>query len=408
MIGWLTSCSGKLVEMVNVRYFMRGDELVIKVAGRIDANNARTVEQECDKALLSNPCSHLVFDLEELEHISSAGLRVLLRFAKRVDEMRIENANPAVYDVFEMTGFSELFEVKKALRHISVEGCTIIGRGAKGAVYRIDPETVVKVSYDSSDEALGAIANERELARAAFVMGIPTAISYDVVRVGEYYGAVYELLDASTLGELLSSGEWSEEEVAKAMAGLLAQIHETQTTSSQFSSALDWQLRELELLEGRIPADLYERIVELCSVIPEDGRLIHGDFHLGNIMEQDGELLLIDMDTLAKGNAVLELGPMYNAFVGFGELDHSIIEDFQGITYELSCKLWSDLISGYCQERGLDAGSINLKAEIMGRIRQLRRIIAHGDENTAHGQRVMEHNCKALPRLLSQVEILVV
>ena len=65
-------------------------------------------------------------------------------------------------------------EVRKAYRVISVEGCELLGQGANGRVYRIDPDTIVKIYLNP--DSLPEIQRERELARLAFVAGVPTAI----------------------------------------------------------------------------------------------------------------------------------------------------------------------------------------------------------------------------------------
>ena len=88
------------------------------------------------------------------------------------------------------------------MNRYAAEGCEVIGEGANGIVYRTDPDTIVKV-YKNHD-ALEEIHNERELARKAFVLGIPTAIPYDVVRVGEGYGSVFELLNAKSFAKIIT------------------------------------------------------------------------------------------------------------------------------------------------------------------------------------------------------------
>ncbi|MBR0085199.1 MAG: hypothetical protein IJL97_01480, partial [Lachnospiraceae bacterium] len=71
--------------------------------------------------------------------------------------------------------FTEMMTVEKAYRVVSVEGCEEIGRGANGTIYRIDRDNVVKV-YNNAD-ALEDIQHEREVAKLALILGIPTAIS---------------------------------------------------------------------------------------------------------------------------------------------------------------------------------------------------------------------------------------
>jgi uncharacterized protein (TIGR02172 family) len=387
--------------MGNERFSMRGNSLVARLVGRLDAMNAEEVEQDVKSALASHNGSSIILDLEDLSYVSSAGLRVFLRLAKQTGKLSIENARSAVYEVLEMTGFSEMFEVRKAFRRVSIDGCDEIGRGAKAAVYRLDPETIVKVVFDTGEETVADIERERVLARTAFVAGIPTAISYDVVRVGDRFGAVYELLNANTLADLVASGTWTAERAGTAMADIMAQMHETHVNVDSMPSARGIQLDELSLLDGRIDDVLYQRMHALVADLADDDLLIHGDYHAGNIMVQDEEPLLIDMDTLAHGNPVLELGPVYNAYVGFGEIDHDISEKYLGFSYDTSLKLWETLAERYAEKRGLDLDDVLRKAEFMGRMRQIRRIVAHDEQDGDHGKLVME---RCLGRLSALVE----
>ena len=125
-------------------------------------------------------------------------------------EVRIFDVSPEVYEILDMTGFTEFLTVEKRLREISVDGCEVIGRGFYGTVYRIDPETIVKVY--STPDCIPIIQNEQRLAKRAFVKGVPTAISYDIVRVGDSYGSVFEL--RSCANTLNSSRSFKNEEEA--------------------------------------------------------------------------------------------------------------------------------------------------------------------------------------------------
>ena len=160
---------------------MEKDTLVIALSGHIDSGNAPAIESEIMQEREKQPHDGLTLDLRELAYISSAGLRVVLRLRKLEPSFKLVNVSAEVYEILEMTGFTEMMPVEKARRSISIEGCEAIGRGANGIVYRIDKDTVVKV-YQSAD-CLPDVQRERELARKAFVLGIPTAIPYDVVRV---------------------------------------------------------------------------------------------------------------------------------------------------------------------------------------------------------------------------------
>ena len=89
----------------------RDFELVtLEITGRLDTTTAPNLEAVINK--LSKNIKELVFDMAELEYISSAGIRVLLGAYKKMNLhqglMRIEKPNDTVYDVFEMTGLLQM------------------------------------------------------------------------------------------------------------------------------------------------------------------------------------------------------------------------------------------------------------------------------------------------------------
>ena len=175
--------------------------LTLFLEGRIDSSNANEIEIGIKAAMEDEVFTKLVLDAEELQYISSAGLRIILKLRKSCPDMRMINVSAEVYDILEMTGFTEIIPVEKAYRVFDVSDCEVVGEGANGKVYRVDKDTIVKV-YKNAD-SLEDIKRERELSRTAFVLGIPTAIPYDVVRVGDTFGSVFELLNAQSFAELL-------------------------------------------------------------------------------------------------------------------------------------------------------------------------------------------------------------
>ena len=91
----------------------RDFELVtLEITGRLDTTTAPKLESVING--LSGDIKELVFDMAELEYISSAGIRVLLGAYKKINShqgtMRIEKANDMVREIFEMTGLLELLE----------------------------------------------------------------------------------------------------------------------------------------------------------------------------------------------------------------------------------------------------------------------------------------------------------
>ncbi|MBO4342158.1 MAG: phosphotransferase [Clostridia bacterium] len=363
----------------------------VKLNGRIDSSNAAEKEQQIN-SLIGSYTGEIVLDASELEYISSAGLRIILRLKKAYPDIRIINASSEVYEIFDMTGFTEMMDISKAYREISVEGCEVIGEGANGKVYRIDSDTIVKV-YKNHD-ALEEIHNERELARKAFVMGVPTAIPYDVVRVGDLYGSVFELLNAKSFAKLLIADSSLTDALAKDSVDILKTIHSTMLKPGELPDKKAEALVWAEYCRDHLPAEVGDKLVKLVSEIPDTLNMLHGDYHIKNIMQQNGENLLIDMDTLSMGHPVFEFAAIYLAYVGFSCIDHNNVKDFLGIPYEQAGQFWKATLRYYF---GTDDEAllqdIENKAAIIGYARVLRRTFRKAKESEEYKARLIEY-CK--------------
>ncbi len=359
---------------MDVTYRIDKDILYIAVEGRVDASNAAEAEEKIFNIKNENPGKHTVVDADKLEYISSAGLRVILRLRKEDPDLAIINVSSDVYEVFDMTGFTDMVTVEKAYPRMSVEGCEFIAKGANGAVYRYDDETILK-TYFAAD-ALPEIKQERENARRAFVLGVNTAIPYGIVRVGDGYGTVTELLNATSVSKLIRKNPDDLTEAVNYYVDMLKNIHsikvEDDVVPDMRETALEWA----KFVASHIPEDQGKKLLALVEAVPKQNTLMHGDYHTNNIMVQNGEPLLIDMDTLCMGHPVFELGSMFNAFVGYSELDHQNMQEFFGYSFETAGKFWNLSLKKYL---GTDdeavCQSVAEKAMIVGYTRMLRRAV---------------------------------
>ena len=90
-----------------------GTALVLALEGRLDTMTAPQLEAELKSALPG--VNDLTFDLEKLEYISSAGLRVLLSAQKAMNKqgaMKVIHANEMILEIFEVTGFSDILTIE--------------------------------------------------------------------------------------------------------------------------------------------------------------------------------------------------------------------------------------------------------------------------------------------------------
>ena len=359
---------------MNVTYRVDKDILYIALEGRIDASNAAEADERIFGIKHANPDKHTVVDADNLEYISSAGLRVILKLRKEDPKLAIINVLPEVYEVFDMTGFTDMVTVEKAYPKMSTEGCEFIAKGANGAVYRYDDETILKTYF--AKDALPEIKQERENARRAFVLGINTAIPYGIVRVGDSYGTVTELLNATSVTKLIRKNPDDLTETVKYYVDMLNSIHAIEVEDGVLPDMRETALEWADFVSAHIPEEQGKKLRALIEAVPKRNTVLHGDYHTNNIMVQNGEPVLIDMDTLCMGHPVFELGSMFNAFCGYSELDHQNMLDFFGYTYETAGRFWNMSLKMYLGTEDEElCRSVAEKAMIVGYTRMLRRAI---------------------------------
>ena len=302
--------------------------LTIELSGRIDGNNSDEIAEKLSSNIEGQEFESLHLDAQKLEYISSAGLRVLLKIKKDTNKpVHILNVSDEVYDIFNVTGFTDILTVHRMPHEISIIGCKIIGRGTFGTVYRLDNDRIVKIFNTNREVAYERIEREKELAKEVFVQDIPTAISYDIVKAGSNYGIVFEMLEAFSLRDYLSEHPEEMDEMTSKVANILRRIHHAKIDKYKLGSMKQMLIEMFGVFSSFFSEDELNRLTGLFEGVPECETLIHGDFHPGNIMvTKSGELVLIDVGDISTGHPFFEFFNMYPSFllwqeVGFGAED---------------------------------------------------------------------------------------
>lgn len=322
-------------------------KIIISLEGRIDSNNAAQIEKEIFDAFGANESKEAAFDAAELEYISSAGLRVLLKAQKSKGKpITISNVSRDVYEIFDTTGFVDLLDVKKALRKVSLAGCEKIGSGGHGNVYRLDEETIIKIYHDNS--SLKMIEKEREYARNAFINGVPSAIAYDVVETEEGYGVVFEMAGATTVSKYIMEHPDKLQEYGVKLGMLLKTLNNTEADPKLYGDIKQIYLDRVEMAREFFTDEEAGQMIRMINAIPEGSGMIHGDFHTNNVMVQsDGELVLIDMADISRGNALYDIGGAFLTMYLSGMNNPDITKEVIGIDYEMSKQVWGVMLSTY-------------------------------------------------------------
>ena len=342
---------------MTIQFHNNEGEATLTLCGRLDTAVSMKVSSDIEQLLATaGTIQHLTIDAGQLEYISSSGLRILLTLAKRFKQFRIVEVNPEIYDVLNMTGFTKIMSVERALRQLSVDGCEVIGVGGVGTVYRLDDDTIIKVFREGS--TMDEVSKEIAMSKESFVMGMPTAISFDVVKVGSQYGLVYELLHAQTLSACLKQNPERLDELAHKYADLFLQMHHIQVpVNSCVPNGLEHERSQVQHVRRYFPQEKIDLLLQILDTVPAGHSLLHLDLQAKNVMIQNDELMLIDMGEVGYGHPVLDLAHAYSSMV-------SLVGDYNqivGIPRELGMELWNRTIDYYFE--GLPADVVALRKE---------------------------------------------
>ena len=337
--------------------------LTVTMESRIDAHNANDIEAQLFEIINADSAEKVVLDCKNLTYIASAGLRVLLKIGK-IKELSIINVSREVYEVLEMTGFTGMFDTKRVMRELSLDGCEIIGRGFSSEVYRYDRETVVKLFGERV--TLDRIYSETASAKKSFVAGIPTAIPYDVVRCKNSYGTVFELIDANTLSRNFMDYPERFDEFMEKYDKLLKHFHSTKAIKGTFPDIREKYHQWSAGLKKYMTDEEIEKIDRLIDAVPDRDTLVHVDCHSGNIMVQNGKLIFVDMADVSIGHPIFDIGAEYYHYVIMRttSLGAKVVFGVEPEDSELPVRVWKDLVKRYFS---------NLKPEQMADVNKMLR-----------------------------------
>jgi uncharacterized protein (TIGR02172 family) len=334
---------------VNIATETAGDTLTVKLDGRLDGVAAPSL----DAKLVLDGVRELVLDFAKCHYISSAGIRSVLKahqaMAKAQGKMVVTNVSPHVREVFDLTGLSDMITIGKKTREISIEGLELLSAGVCGECYRLDHETVVKVYNEGVEPEIAE--REKQYSKAAFVMGVPTAISYDVVSCGTRSGVVYELLDAELFSAVIRKDLGNLDRYAKMLSDTAKTLHAAKGDKTILPD-LKHRLRGIIRDAGYLfTSEESEYLMEKLEALPDSDTCVHFDLHSSNIMMQNGELVIIDMGDFSTGSYLFDLGLIYMIY-GIPELGLSMLAT--KIPTEEGLAFWNHFAGHYFADKSAE------------------------------------------------------
>ena len=205
-------------------------------------------------------------------------------------------------------------EYLNSLREVSLEGLRMIGKGSCGTVYELDSERAIKV-YDAHPENPERAGAEARISMEAYDRGVPTIRCWETVRCGSFAATIYDKATGESGEDILKTHPERAEELAVLFASLGRQLHHTEAPAEIFAEARNKLGLGMapQLLGAWLTEKQIRQWVELILAIPDPGTMVHTDYHLGNVMFRDKQMVLIDVGAISHGHPMIDLVSMYLA-----------------------------------------------------------------------------------------------
>ena len=177
---------------------------------------------------------------------------------------------------------------------------------------------------------------------------MPSAIAYDIVDTEEGYGVVFEMAGATTVGKYIMAYPDKLREYAVKFGTLLKTLNSTEADPELYGDIKEiYRSRLLKAGEFLTDAEI-GMLIKLLDSIPDGSVMIHGDYHTNNVMVQsDGELVLIDMADISRGNPLFDIAGSYLVMTSGGGKDDNISLQVIGLDCKSASQVWDITLSTY-------------------------------------------------------------
>ena len=304
----------------------------------ISATNIDGFQAEISDLTIPEGTKEIILDASKMKYISSVGLRLIQSLVKKYKDIPItvDNTSPEVYEIFDMTGFTLMMKVERAIRYIDIKNLEELGRGMYGSVYRVDDETIAKVFHGVN--SMEGIKRVLDNVRVAFGKGIPTIIPFDTVKTDYGYGMVFELLSSKSMADLIHEEPGEIDHYARLMTDLAKTLAETKFEKGFLGRRKEMLRAELESAAFLFTEEENRELLRYLDAVPDSDTAVHGDFHARNIYIFDGKPILIDMDDFCKGHPIWDIACLYRVYPWLIGLDNETARDLfdldENVPYE--------------------------------------------------------------------------
>ncbi|MBP9996759.1 MAG: phosphotransferase [Lachnospiraceae bacterium] len=231
-------------------------------------------------------------------------------------------------------------------KEFSIDGLEAMGKGGTGECYRVDEDKILKLYYEGMPREMAY--REKDCSRTALIIGVPTPISYDVVKVGERRGVIYEILNAKTMSQAIAQNPDKLREYARIYADIAKSLHNVKGDVERFGRST-YIFRDVIDQWDFLDDKAILKVREYLEYLDTFDRYVHGDFQPNNVMIDDKNVMLIDMGGFSVGNPIIDIATSYFTFFASPDVFESDYSGFTGLNVECHRAVWENFIAQYYQ-----------------------------------------------------------
>ena len=242
-------------------------------------------------------------------------------------------------------------------RQIELSEWTMVGAGFNGQAYVSQAHPGVMLKLVTSDlGSAQAVEKEFYASKTAFDMGLPTPQVYEIVRSGNNYGYLCQIIEGKkSFARLCADAPDRIPEYAALMAQYGKALHNTPITPNEYVIPMKTLLQKALQSSPLVTDQQRERLQALVEAMPETENCLHGDFQPGNIILAGGQHWWIDLGWLSQGWYMMDLAHLYKMMI-----EDSIIPQVQDLTHMTQQQMvdfWNAFAVAYTGTQ--DIGSLN-------------------------------------------------
>ena len=332
---------------IELEYQVDDDKVDIVLPDRVNESNAEPIKKQMLAIINLHKDKTPAIDCKKLKFISSSGLRAILTVQKRrgSEKVTLKNVSREVYEILEMTGFDEIFHVSRVVKKLSIEGCKKIASSINGAFYKLDKGMMVKVFRESM--TLEEAEKEMEMARKALICGVPTPISFTIVKCGDCYGIIFENIEPVSIAQLIHDNPAKLGYYTLLYTNFVKELHEKEIMPGELPSIKSRYMEWLEEAEQKLPAEMVVGMKEMVKCMDEGSTFVHGDLTLNNVYMANNELMVMDLSSCGYGHPIYDLQAIYASLVAI-EIDNpGYCERTMGLTGRQCKQIWKLFMNRY-------------------------------------------------------------